>query len=155
MSLQAALDQLLPQVGQEVFVSDWLTVEQSQIQTFADATGDQQWIHTDVDRATSDSPYGSTIAHGYLTLSLYPTLRNMVDNDRLLYAGVKNVINYGLNKVRFPAAVRSGARIRARVTLAGVDEVKGGMQVTEVYTAEIEGEEKPACVAEAMMRFYF
>ena len=155
MSLQAALDQLQPQVGQEVFVSDWLAVDQEKIQTFADATGDQQWIHTDVERARDESAYGGTIAHGYLTLSLYPTLRDMVDNERPLYAGVKNVINYGLNKVRFPNAVKSGARVRARVTLASVEEVKGGMQVTEIYTAEVEGEERPACVAEAIMRFYF
>ena len=155
MSLQAALDQLQPQVGQEVFVSDWLAVDQEKIQTFADATGDQQWIHTDLERARDESAYGGTIAHGYLTLSLYPTLRDMVDNERPLYAGVKNVINYGLNKVRFPNAVKSGARVRARVTLASVEEVKGGMQVTEIYTAEVEGEERPACVAEAIMRFYF
>lgn len=155
MSQQAALDQLTPKIGEEIFVGEWVQVDQAQINTFADATGDHQWIHKDAARAATDSPYGTTIAHGYLTLSLYPALRNLVNDERPIFPGVKNVINYGLNKVRFPNALKVGARVRARVALAAVDEVSGGLQVTEVYTAEIEGEAKPACVAETIMRYYF
>jgi acyl dehydratase len=155
MSAHNALAQLTPKIGQETFVGEWVTVAQSQINTFAQATGDHQWIHIDAERAAAESPYGQTIAHGYLTLSLYPALCDLVDNDKPVFEGVKNVINYGLNKVRFPNALKSGARVRARVTLAGIEEVKGGVQVTEIYTAEVEGEDKPACVAEAIMRWYF
>lgn len=155
MSQQRALNQLTPKIGEEIFVGDWVEVDQAQINTFADATGDHQWIHKDAERAAAQSPYGTTIAHGYLTLSLYPALRNLVNPDEPIFDGVKNVINYGLNKVRFPNALKVGSRVRARVSLAAVDEVKGGLQVTEIYTAEIEGEAKPACVAEAIMRYYF
>ncbi|MEM7404122.1 MAG: MaoC family dehydratase [Pseudomonadota bacterium] len=155
MSQAAAIAQLTPQIGHETYVSDWVTVGQDQVNTFADATGDHQWIHIDPARAAEESQYGATIAHGYLTLSLYPALRNLVNPDEPVFDGVKNVINYGLNKVRFPNALKVGARVRARVTLAGVEEVSGGLQVTEVYMAEIEGETKPACVAEAIMRYYF
>ena len=155
MSQQAAMEQMTPKIGTETFVGEWTTIAQARINTFADATDDHQWIHIDAERAATESPYGQTIAHGYLTLSLYPALCDLVDNDKPVFEGVKNVINYGLNKVRFPNALKSGARVRARVTLANIEEVKGGVQVTEVYTAEVEGEAKPACVAEAIMRWYF
>ena len=142
-------------VGEHLGYSPYTQITQEQVNTFADATGDHQWIHTNPERAATESAYGTTIAHGYLTLSLYPMLRNMVDNDRPPFPGLKNVINYGLNKVRFPNAVKVGSRLRARVELVSVEEVKGGLQVTERYTAEVEGEDRPACVAEAIMRFYF
>ena len=154
-ALGRVLGQLQAQLGSETYVGEWFDVDQGRIDTFAAATGDHQWIHVDPARAAAESPYGATIAHGYLTLSLYPALRAMVDPDRPLHAGVKSVINYGLNKVRFPAAVRSGARVRARIELLAVEEVKGGLQVTERFTAEVEGQERPGCVAEAIMRFYF
>jgi acyl dehydratase len=155
MSEAAALvERLREQVGREVHVSDWLEMTQDRVGTFAAATSDQQWIHVDATRAARESPWRGTIAHGYLTLSLYPFLRGLVAEDRPIYPGVRNVINYGLNKVRFPAAVKVGARIRARCTLLAVEDVQGGVQTTEQYTVEIDGEAKPGCVAEAIMRLY-
>jgi acyl dehydratase len=142
-------------LGTEVHVSDWVEVTQARIDAFADATGDHQWIHVDAPRAERESPYGATIAHGYLTLSLYPYLRGMVSSGATVYPGVKQVINYGLDKLRFPNAVRVGSRIRARCKLLKVEEVTGGLQLTELYTVEVEGQPKPACVAEALMRLYF
>lgn len=155
MSQAQALEQLQARVGEEIHVSDWLLVTQDRVETFAQATGDHQWIHLDRERAARESPYKGTIAHGYLTLSLYPMLRGLVDESVPMYPGIRNVINYGINKLRFPNAVKTGARVRARTTLAAVEEIKGGLQVTETYTVEIENETKPACVAELIMRLYF
>jgi acyl dehydratase len=145
---------LRARIGQETHLSDWLEITQQRVNTFADATDDHQWIHVDRERAGAESPWKTTIAHGYLTLSLYPALRGYVDVERPAYAGVRQIINYGLDKVRFPNAVKVGSRVRARCVLTKVEEVTGGVQVTEQYTAEIEGESKPACVAEAIMRLY-
>ncbi len=155
MSQAAVLASLQKQVGQEVHVSDWFEVTQARIDAFAAATGDHQWIHVDPARAARESPWKSTIAHGYYTLSLYPLLRGLVDERQPLYAGVRQIINYGLDKLRFPNAVKAGSRVRARCVLLKVDEVTNGLQMTEQYTVEIEGEAKPACVAEAIMRAYF
>ena len=156
MSEQRAVHELLEsRIGSEIHTSEWLQITQERVNAFADATSDQQWIHVDVERAQRESPWGGPIAHGYLTLSLYPMLRGLVAADTPVYPGVRNVINYGLNKLRFPAAVRVGNRVRARCTLLGVEQVKGGLQITEQYAVEIEGEDKPACVAEAIMRLYF
>ena len=153
---QAALAHLQAQVGQEIHCSDWFDVTQARIDAFAAATGDHQWIHVDQARAARESPYQATIAHGYLTLSLYPVLRGLVDGNKPLVPGVQRVINYGLDKLRFPSAVRAGSRIRAHCVLLGVEEVPGnGLQMSERYTVEIEGEPKPACVADALMRAYF
>jgi len=152
---QKALQELQSKTGQEIHCSDWLEVSQDLVNRFADATGDHQWIHVDPARAESESPYGGTIAHGYLTLSLYPMLRGLVEADKPIVPGVRNVINYGLNKLRFPNAVRVGSRIRGRCTLVSVEEIKGSLQITEQYAVEIEGEERPACVAECLMRLYF
>ena len=107
------------------------------------------------ERARKQGPFGGTIAHGYLTLSLYPLLRGLVDASTPLFPGVQRVINYGLDKLRFPNAVRAGSRVRARCVLLKVGEVPGGLQMSEQYTVEIDGESKPACVAEAIMRVYF
>jgi acyl dehydratase len=142
-------------IGQEIHASDWLEITQARIDAFAAATGDSQWIHTDPVRAARESPWKTTIAHGYLTLSLYPLLRGLVDESTPLFPGVSRVINYGLDKLRFPNAVRSGSRVRARCLLLKVEDVPGGLQMTEQYTVEIDGETKPACVAEAIMRVYF
>jgi acyl dehydratase len=139
-------------VGQEVHVSDWLEVTQARIDEFARATGDNQWIHVDPARCATESPWRTTIAHGYLTLSLYPMLRGIASGP--IHPGVKSIINYGLNKVRFPTAVKSGSRVRSRCTLAAVEAVPGGFQTTEVCTIEVDGEKKPACIAEAILRFY-
>ena len=147
------LAQLTARVGQEVHVSDWLTITQQRIDAFADATSDRQWIHVDPVRAAAESPWGSTIAHGYLTLSLYPMMRGLV-GERPIYPGVRQVINYGLDKLRFPNAVKVGSRIRVRCVLARFEAVKGGVQTTEQATFEIEADPKPACIAEAIMRLY-
>ncbi len=155
MSQAQALQRLQARLGAEVHVSEWLQVTQDRVDAFAQATGDRQWIHVDPERAARESPYQGAIAHGYLTLSLYPMLRGLVDEAAPLYPGVRRVINYGINKLRFPNAVQVGAKVRARCTLAAVEEVKGALQVTETCTVEIENEAKPACVAELVMRFYF
>lgn len=155
-AIAAALAQLQSKVGQEVHLSDWLTITQARINAFAGATDDHQWIHVDAERAARESPYGAPIAHGYLTLSLQVPLRGLVETDKPLAPGVKNVINYGLNKLRFPNAVRVGARIRGRFTLQAVEQVAPNvLQITEQYTAEIEGAPKPACIAESVMRLVF
>ena len=112
-------------------------------------------IHIDEARAKKESPYGSTIAHGYLTLSLYPMLRGLVNAEDPLFPGVKNVINYGMNKLRFTNAVKVGSKIRARCTILAAEEVKNSIQLTEQYTVEIKDEKRPACVAECIMRLYF
>ena len=125
-ALANALESLQSRVGQEMHLSDWLEITQSQIDAFAAATGDHQWIHVDPERAARESPWRSTIAHGYLTLSLYPALRGLVDESRPFLPGVQRMINYGLDKVRFPNAVKSGSRVRARCILLRVETVPGG-----------------------------
>ena len=151
----AALGAVRATVGKEVHCSDWLQITQARIDAFAAATGDHQWIHVDPERAETESPWKSTIAHGYLTLALYPVLRGLIDERRPLFPGVQRVINYGLDKLRFPNAVKAGSRVRARCVLLRVEPVAGGLQMAEQFTMEIEGESKPACVAEAIMRAYF
>jgi len=155
MTLAEVLSDLQSRIGEDVHVSDWMTITQEVIDMFGNATGDKQWIHVDEQRAKSESPYGSTIAHGYLTLSLYPLLRGLVDADKPIFPGVKNVINYGINKLRFTNAVKVNSKIRARCTLVAAEEIKNSIQLTEKYTVEIEGQERPACVAECIMRLYF
>ncbi len=155
MSQTDALTTLQAQIGQEVHVSDWLTISQEMVNTFADATLDRQWIHVDVARANAESPFGGPIAHGFLTLSLIPYLTGEVDPDKPRYAGLKMGINYGVNKVRFPHPVPVGARVRAHVTLQSVEEAKGALQLVNVITIEIEGVNKPGCVAEMVSLLYF
>ena len=147
---------LQPQLGQEVHVGPWLKIDQQRINQFATVTGDQQWIHIDPERAEKESPYGSTIAHGYLTLSLLPLLTesNHPDFFQNNYPGMKYRVNYGLNRVRFPAPVKAGANIRARTTIKSVEEVKNAVQICYLMTIEIEGEDKPACSAEFLARLY-
>ena len=146
-----SIDQLRALVGGEVAVSPWLTVDQSLIDAFAAATSDRQWIHIDVDRAKNESPYGSTIAHGFLTLSLLSGL----SADAVEIAGdFKMRINYGLNRVRFTGPVRSGARIRARMTLQALEEIGGGYQITWAVNMEVENSPKPALIAEWLVRLY-
>ena len=155
MSQQALHEDLSRRVGSEVHLSDWLEITQDRINAFADATGDRQWIHVDVARAERESPWRSTIAHGYLTLSLFPLLRGVATTGEPPYPGVKQAVNYGIDRLRFPSPVKAGSRVRARCTLLGVEEVPGGLQITEKFTVEVEGQPKPACVAEAIMRLYF
>ena len=154
MSIEAIQADLAPRIGQEIHVSEWLLVSQAQIDAFAAATGDHQWIHTNVARAAEESPWRTTIAHGYLTLSLHPVLRGNGDPSRTPFPGVRAVINYGLNRLRFMSAVRAGARIRGRYKLLALDTFVGGLQLTEEFTVEIEGARKPACVAEVLTRLY-
>ena len=140
---------LRARVGQEIAVSDWLEVTQARIQQFADATGDHQWIHLDTERAAAESPFGSTIAHGFLTLSLLsPLIR-----DALHFTGLRLAVNYGLNRVRFVSPVPPGARIRARIVPGSVGEVAGSIQVVWNVTIEREHADKPACVAEWIVRY--
>lgn len=138
-------------VGQEIGVSDWMTIDQDRVNQFADATDDHQWIHIDVEKAKA-GPFGGTIAHGFLTLSLVVTLADQVDLD---LGSPKMGINYGLEKVRFPSPVPVGSRIRARVNLVSVNEVAGGLQINRLVTIEVEGQDKPAMVAETVSRAYY
>lgn len=155
MALAEVLADLNGKVGTEVHVSDWVTITQEMVNEFGRATRDEQWIHVNPRRAAAESPYKTTIAHGYFTLSLYPYLRGLVQEDKPIFPGVKNVINYGINKLRFPSAVPVGSRIRARCRIVAVEDVKNSLQLTEEFTAEIEGQSRPACVAECVMRLYF
>ncbi len=143
------LDELTPLIGSELGVSDWLEITQERIDTFADATDDHQWIHVDPARA-KDGPFGKTIAHGYLTLSLIIPLWTQLLDVR----DVRNKLNYGLNKVRFPSPVPVGSKVRVRASLASVEEVAGGAQLTLDVVVECDGSEKPACVAQPVFRFY-
>jgi len=140
-------------VGQEVCVTDWMTIGQERIDLFAEATGDFQWIHVDARRAAESSPYGGTIAHGFLTLSLLGKFYEDYLPYALPFCDIG--VNYGLNKVRFTNPVRANARVRGRFVLAKVDEIDGGLQPTFVVTVEIEGQPKPALVAESVVRRYF
>ncbi len=156
MSLSTALETLQAEVGQETHISDWLTVDQSMIDKFADATLDFQWIHTNKEKAMAESPFGNTVAHGFLSLSLISYLTGSVDTENPRFPDIKLGVNYGMNKVRFPAPVLEGSKIRSRTTLLKVEEVAGnGLQATSQVTIEIEGQEKPACVAEILGRLYF
>jgi acyl dehydratase len=137
-------------VGREVATSDWLEVSQERINQFAESTEDRQWIHVDPERAARESPFKETIAHGFLTLSLLSELGKRA----MSVGGVRMGINYGLNRVRFVSPVPAGSRIRARFTLALVDDIRGGVQGTWNVTVEREGSEKPCCVAEWLVRYY-
>ncbi|MBQ0988105.1 MaoC family dehydratase [Streptomyces sp. F63] len=145
----ASLDELKSAVGEELGHSDWLEIDQKRIDLFAEATGDHQWIHVDPEKAAA-GPFGTTIAHGYLTLSLLPVFVPQL----MRVEGVRMGINYGSNKVRFPSPVPVGSRLRATGRIAEVSEVTGGVQLTAVVTVEREGGDKPVCVAEAVTRFY-
>jgi acyl dehydratase len=146
----ATLDALKAVVGQEVAVSDWVMVTQERVNLFADATNDHQWIHVDLERCKTESPFGGPIAHGFLTLSLVSAL--FEQSVRMVDANM--VVNYGLNKVRFPAPVPVGSRVRARLTLTKVDDIDGGAQLEWTVVVEREGGSKPVCVAELLLRRY-
>lgn len=142
--------QLRAAAGEYLGASDWLTVDQQLVNAFADVTDDQQWIHVDPQRAAA-GPFGTTIAHGFLTLSLFPRLVRQVYRVE----GTTMGVNYGLNKVRFPAPVPVGSRVRADVSVLDVSDVPGGLQLVVRATLEIEGSAKPGCVAEWVTRSYF
>ncbi|MBB3600724.1 acyl dehydratase [Mycolicibacterium sp. BK556] len=152
MKVITSIDDAASAVGQELGVSEWLLIDQKRINDFADATNDHQWIHVDVERAKAESPYGAPIAHGFLTLSLVPALSK--DNFRLENA--KMAINYGLNKVRFMSPVPVDSSVRVRSELAGADKVDDNtVNMTVKHTIEIDGVDKPAAVAEMIVRALF
>jgi acyl dehydratase len=145
------IEELKGLVGQEVSSSDWFEVTQSRIDRFAETTEDRQWIHIDVERAKTSSPFGATIAHGFLTLSLISHLASQavkVEGD------FKMGVNYGLNRLRFPSPVPAGSNVRARFTLQSVEDIEGGVQITWNVTVEVEGAKKPSLVAEWLVRYY-
>ena len=146
----ASLAEMRPLVGQEVAVSEWVDIDQERVNLFADATDDHQWIHVDLERSARESPFGGPIAHGFLTLSLVSSLFEKA--IRMLDA--KMVVNYGLNKVRFPAPVPVGSRVRARMTLTRIEDIEGGAQLEFSVIVEREGAAKPVCVAELLLRRY-
>jgi acyl dehydratase len=144
------LEQLGGLVGHEVATSDWLVITQDRIDAFANATDDHQWIHVDAARAKAEAPFGETIAHGFLTLSLLsPLMRDAIKVD-----GLRMTLNYGLNRVRFVSPLPSGSRIRARIALGKIDDIGGSTQATWNVTIEREGGEKPCVVAEWIVRYY-
>ncbi|MFP4513666.1 MAG: MaoC family dehydratase [Acidimicrobiales bacterium] len=144
------IDEIKALAGTDLGASDWKSVDQARIQTFADATDDHQWIHVDVD-AAKDGPFGGPIAHGYLTLALVIPLWT----ELLVIEGIGMALNYGLNKVRFPAPVPAGSKIRLAATVAEVNEVGGGgVEVVADFTVECDATDKPACVAQAVYRYY-
>jgi acyl dehydratase len=146
----ASLAETKALVGQEVALSEWVDITQERINGFADATNDHQWIHVDAERCRRESPYGTTVAHGFLTLAMVPAM--LQSALRLVDVGM--AINYGLNKVRFPAPVPVGSRLRARLTILAVHELADGAQIDWGVAIEREGGDKPVCVAEFLMRRY-
>ena len=147
----SGIDDAKSRIGQEIGISDWLLIEQARVNGFADVTGDQQWIHVDVERAGRESPFGGPIAHGYLTLSLLAKFAG----ECIAVDGIKLAVNYGLNRVRFASPVKVGSRVRARFTLGAVEDIAGGAQMLWQATIDIEGNDKPACIAEMLTRWYF
>lgn len=145
-----SVDELKALAGTEVAVSPWIDVPQQRVNLFADATSDHQWIHVDAERSKRESPFGGPIAHGFLTLSLLPA----IFESAVSMLDAKMVLNYGLNKVRFPAPLPVGSRVRGRLTLAAVEEIDGGSQLIWDCVVEREGGTKPVCVAEFVMRRY-
>jgi acyl dehydratase len=144
------VEKLKTMIGQDNGVSDWVLIDQERVNRFADATDDHQWIHVDVERA-KNGPFGGTIAHGFLTLSMTSFFGN---SGKYLPEGMKMVINYGLNKVRFIAPVRVGSKIRSKMVISGVEEKEPGrILMTTTHTIEIEGQDKPACIAEGLAMF--
>ena len=145
------LDKLRSQLGREVFLTDWVQIQQQRIDQFAQATEDFQWIHVDTERAARSSPFGGTIAHGFLTLSLLGKFYEA----HLSLPFCEMGINYGLNKVRFTNPVRAGSRVRGRFLLGKLEDIPGGLQLTFAVTIEIDGQDKPAVIAESVVRQYF
>lgn len=150
MRIISDLAELKSLVGQELAITDWIAVEQERVNQFAHATGDHQWIHVDVARSERESPFGGTIAHGFLTLSLIPLMLEQC----VSMADVQMALNYGLNKVRFPSPLLSGKRVRGHIVVQSVDDIKDGAQVVWQVTVECEGKDKPVCVAEMITRRY-
>jgi acyl dehydratase len=145
----ATLDELRGAAGQHLGWTEWIEITQARVNLFADATGDHQWIHVDVDRATAESPFGGPVAHGFLTLSL----SNLFLPQLIEVPGAAAGVNYGTGKVRFPSPVRVGSRVRGGAEITAVEEISGGVQTTIAITVEVEGQERPACVIESLSRW--
>ncbi|TEW56709.1 MaoC family dehydratase [Psychromonas sp. RZ22] len=146
---------LQTQIGEEVHVGDWYTITQDRVDQFSNVTEDHQWLHNDVERAEKESPFKTTIAHGFLTLSLLPRLTDSVDASRPAYPNAKMTVNYGLNQVRFPYPVKTGSVIRAHSRLIKVSPIKRGLEIEKEISIEIQGTRRPGCVAVSVVRVYF
>ena len=149
------LQEITEKLNEVTFVGEWLKIEQDRIDQFANVTDDSQWIHTDPEKSASESPFKTTIAHGFLTLSLIPKLTGAVDPETPPYPGAKMVINMGMNKVRYPYPVKVGSNIRATKKVIDVTPVRRGLEVTEEITIEIEGCRRPACIAQTLVMLVF
>ena len=149
------MNELNETLGEVIHVGEWLTVDQSRINAFADVTKDHQWIHTDPERAAEESPFKTTIAHGFLTLSLLSVLTDSVDPDNSKFPTAKMTVNVGLNQVRFPYPVKAGNRVRASTRIQSVTPIKRGLEIVQELTVEIEGVRRPGCVAESVIRLHF
>jgi acyl dehydratase len=146
---------LQSRIGEEVHVGEWLTITQDRVDQFANVTEDHQWLHNDVERAEKESPFKTTIAHGFLTLSLLPYLTDSVNAKQPAYANAKMTVNYGLNQVRFPYPVKTGSVIRAHSRLIKVTPIKRGLEIEKEISVEIQGTRRPGCVAVSVVRVYF
>jgi acyl dehydratase len=154
-ALKTVYLRLLSDINQETFVGDWFEVNQQCIDQFAKATGDNQWIHTDPERAKQQSPFKTTISQGFLTLALIPKLTNSIDPDNTIYPEAKMVVNYGMNRVSFPYPLKVGKRIRARTRVTKLVPLKRGLEIVREVRMEIEKSSRPACIAETVLRLYF
>ena len=153
-NIKAAYDKIKNRVGEEILVGQWETVNQDQINRFADLTGDNQWIHTDVEKAKIESPFKSTIVHGFLTLSLIPKLTENFDFESI-HPGLKMIVNCGLNQVRFPYPVKSGSKIRGRVKIINLIPKRNNIELVNEVSIEVEGRKRYGCVAETVLRLYY
>jgi len=153
-NIKKAYEKIKNRVGEEILVGQWETVNQDQINRFADLTGDNQWIHTDVEKAKIESPFKSTIAHGFLTLSLIPKLTENFDFESI-HPGLKMIVNCGLNQVRFPYPVKSGSKIRGRVKITNLTPKKNNIELVNEVSIEVEGRKRFGCVAETVLRLYY
>jgi acyl dehydratase len=153
-NIKKAYDKIKNRVGEEILVGQWETVNQDQINRFADLTGDNQWIHTDVEKAKIESPFKSTIAHGFLTLSLIPKLTENFDFESI-HPGLKMIVNCGLNQVRFPYPVKSGSKIRGRVKIINLIPKRNNIELVNEVSIEVEGRKRYGCVAETVLRLYY
>ena len=153
-NIKKAYDKIKNRVGEEILVGQWETVNQDQINRFADLTGDNQWIHTDVEKAKIESPFKSTIAHGFLTLSLIPKLTENFDFESI-HPGLKMIVNCGLNQVRFPYPVKSGSKIRGRVKIVNLIPKRKNIELVNEVSIEVEGRKRFGCVAETVLRLYY
>ncbi|WP_261818076.1 MaoC family dehydratase [Vibrio gallicus] len=152
---EALYNKLCAEIGEQVYLGEWFSIDQQRVDAFAKVTQDMQWIHTDPERASEESPFKSTIAHGFLTLALLPKLTDAVDPDKPQYPTAKVTVNLGMNRVRFPYPIKVGSNIRAKCKLIKVTPIQKGLEITKEVKVEIEGIRRPGCVAESVIRLYF